>query len=98
MTDNGSCYVSRRFRQALKRHGIKHLRTQAYRPQTNGKAERFIQTLQRDWAYGRTYRTSNQRIQALPKWVRYYNDERPHRGLAGITPRLWNQRNREQPS
>ena len=98
MTDNGSCYISRRFRQALKRYEIKHLRTRAYRPQTNGKAERFIQTLQRDWAYGRTYQTSNQRTRALPKWVRYYNDERPHRSLAGITPKLWNQRNRGQPA
>jgi transposase InsO family protein len=86
MTDNGSCYVSRRFRQALKRHDIRHLRTRAYRPQTNGKAERFIGTLVRGWAYGRPYRTSNQRTRALPKWLRYYNHERPHRSLGMITP------------
>ena len=77
LTDNGSCYVSRRFRQALKRHEIRHLRTRAYRPQTNGKAERFIGTMLGGWAYARAYRTSNQRTKALPKWLRYYNEERP---------------------
>lgn len=86
MTDNGSAYVSRRFRQACKRWQIKHLRTRPYRPQTNGKAERFIQTLVRAWAYGRPYRTSNQRTKALPKWLRYYNEQRPHRALGMIPP------------
>ena len=85
LTDNGSCYVSRRFRQMLKRHDIRHIRTRAYRPQTNGKAERFIGTLVGGWAYSRAYRTSNQRTKALPKWLRYYNEERPHRSL-GMTP------------
>lgn len=85
LTDNGSCYISRRFRQTLRRCGIRHLRTRAYRPQTNGKAERFIGTLLGGWAYARPYRTSNQRTQALPKWLRYYNDERPHRSL-GMQP------------
>ena len=94
MTDNGSCYVSRRFRQLLKRLEIRHLRTRAYRPQTNGKAERFIQTLLRGWAYARLYRTSNQRTRSLPKWLRYYNEQRPHRGLAGLTPALQAQRSR----
>jgi transposase InsO family protein len=86
MTDNGSAYVSRRFRQACKRWQIKHLRTRPYRPETNGKAERFIQTLVRSWAYGRPYRTSNQRTKALPKWLRYYNEQRPHRALGMIPP------------
>ena len=86
MTDNGSCYLARRFHQACKRHGIRHLRTRAYRPQTNGKAERFIATAVRGWAYARTYRTSNQRTRALPKWLRYYNDQRPHRSLGMLTP------------
>jgi transposase InsO family protein len=86
LSDNGSCYVSRRFRQACKRLGIRHLRTRAYRPQTNGKAERFIQTLIRGWAYSRPYRTSNQRTKALPKWLRYYNEQRPHRALGMIPP------------
>jgi transposase InsO family protein len=70
MTDNGSAYVSRRFRQACQRWQIRHLRTQPYRPKTNGRAERFIQTLIRGRAYRRTYRTSNQRTKALPKWLR----------------------------
>ena len=86
LTDNGSCYVSRRFRQALKRHEIRHLRTRAYRPQTNGKAERFIGTMLGGWAYARAYRTSNQRTKALPKWLRYYNEERPHRSLGMQSP------------
>jgi transposase InsO family protein len=94
MTDNGSCYVARRFRQALRRRGIRQIRTRPYRPQTNGKAERFIQTMLRGWAYARPYGTSNQRTRALPKWLRYYNEQRPHRGLAGLTPALQAQRTR----
>ena len=86
MTDNGSCYVSRRFRQALRRHEIRHLRTKPYRPETNGKAERLIQTLLRGWAYARAYRTSNQRTKALPAWLRYYNADRPHRSLGMTSP------------
>jgi len=87
LTDNGSCYVSRKFRQACKRNGLRHLRTKPYRPQTNGKAERFIQTMLMGWAYKRAYRTSNQRRKALPAWLRYYNHERPHRALGMISPR-----------
>ncbi len=87
LTDNGSCYVARRFRQACKRHGLRHLRTKPYRPETNGKAERFIQTMLMGWAYKRAYRTSNQRTKALPKWLRYYNEQRPHRALGMIPPK-----------
>ena len=87
LSDNGSCYVSRRFRQACKQHGLRHIRTKSYRPQTNGKAERFIQTMLTGWAYKRAYRTSNQRIKALPAWLRYYNEERPHRALGMISPK-----------
>jgi transposase InsO family protein len=94
MTDNGSAYVSRRFRRLCQRLGIRHLRTRPYRPQTNGKAERFIQTLLRGWAYLRPYRTSNQRTRALPRWLRYYNEERPHRSLGQLTPLLRAQRDR----
>jgi len=86
LTDNGGCYVSRRFRQALKRHNIPHSRTRPYRPQTNGKAERFIGTMLGGWAYARAYHTSNQRTKALPKWLRYYNEERPHRSLGMRAP------------
>jgi transposase InsO family protein len=85
--DNGSCYVARRFRQACKRHGLRHIRTKAYRPETNGKAERFIQTMLMGWAYKRPYRTSNQRTKALPKWLRYYNEQRPHRALGMLPPK-----------
>ena len=87
LTDNGSCYVSRRFRQACKRQRLRHLRTKPYRPQTNGKAERFIQTMLMGWAYKRAYRTSNQRRKALPAWLRYYNHVRPHRALGMISPK-----------
>lgn len=87
LTDNGSCYVARKFRQACKRHGLRHIRTKPYRPQTNGKAERFIQTMLSGWAYKRAYRTSNQRRKALPAWLRYYNHERPHRALGMISPK-----------
>lgn len=87
LTDNGSCYVSRKFRQACKRHRLRHIRTKPYRPQTNGKAERFIQTMLMGWAYKRSYRTSNQRRKALPAWLRYYNHERPHRALGMISPK-----------
>jgi transposase InsO family protein len=86
MTDNGPAYLSKRFRQACKRWNIRHLRTKPYRPETNGKAERFIQTLIRGWAYHRPYGTSNQRTKALPKWLRYYNEQRPHRALGMIPP------------
>lgn len=87
LTDNGSCYVSRKFRQACKRHGLRHIRTKPYRPQTNGKAERFIQTMLMGWTYKRAYRSSNQRTKALPAWLRYYNHERPHRALGMTSPK-----------
>ena len=86
MSDNGSCYRSRHFRHACVAAGIKHKTTRAYRPQTNGKAERFIQTLIRGWAYARAYRSSLHRVSALPEWLRYYNTERPHRALGDQAP------------
>lgn len=86
LTDNGSCYIAHRFNEALEELGIEHLYTRPYRPQTNGKAERFIQTMLREWAYARAYRTSNQRAKALPKWLRSYNHERPHSSLNGLPP------------
>jgi transposase InsO family protein len=79
--------ITRRFRQACKRHALRHIRTKPYRPQTNGKAEHFIQTMLMGWAYKRPYRTSNQRIKALPGWLRYYNEQRPHRALGMISPK-----------
>jgi transposase InsO family protein len=86
MTDNGSCYVSRRFASACRRLSLRHLRTRPYRPCTNGKAERFIQTLLRGWAYHRPYPTSAQRTLKLPKFLSYYNHSRPHASLSRKTP------------
>ena len=86
LTDNGGGYVSHRFRQACEELGLRHLRTRPYRPETNGKAERFIQTMLREWAYQRPYRTSNQRTKQLVPWLRYYNHKRPHGALKGLTP------------
>ena len=86
MTDNGSCYRSRAFRDAMKALGIKHLRTRPYTPQTNGKAERFVQTTIREWAYATEYQTSNERKADLPKWLHRYNWHRPHASLAKKPP------------
>jgi transposase InsO family protein len=86
MTDNGSCYVSRRFRRTLDRHQMRHLRTRPYRPKTNGKAERFIQTMLLGWAYKRPYPNSKRRTAALAPWLRYYNEQRPHRSLGMNAP------------
>ncbi len=98
MTDNGSCYVSKRFNRALAELGLTHLYTPPYRPQPNGKAERFIQTMLREWAYARSYRTSNQRTKALPKWLRFYNQHRPHSALGHQPPQVRLRRDREQPA
>lgn len=86
MTDNGSCYKSFAFRRACKRLGIRHIRTKAYRPQTNGKAERFIQTSLREWAYAQAYQNSRQRKQELPVWLHRYNWHRPHAGIDDKVP------------
>ncbi|MGY4623012.1 transposase InsO family protein [Bradyrhizobium sp. USDA 4486] len=73
MTDNGSCYKSIAFRKACKRLRLKHIRTKPYTPKTNGKAERFIQTSLREWAYARAYNTSDERAAELPRWLHSYN-------------------------
>jgi transposase InsO family protein len=86
LTDNGSGYISACFGLACTRLKIQHLRTRPYRPQTNGKAERFIQTLLREWAYVRPYRTSGLRARALPIYLNHYNQERPHGSLGGRSP------------
>lgn len=86
MTDNGSAYVSRLFRVACHGLRLRHLRTRPYRPRTNGKAERFIQTLLREWAYARPYHHSWLRVRALRPWLRYYNHRRPHGALDGKPP------------
>ena len=86
MTDNGSCYISKAFAAACRNLGLKHIRTRPYTPRTNGKAERFIQTALREWAYARSYATSHERAQALPGWSHMYNWHRPHSGIRDKTP------------
>ena len=95
MTDNGSGYVSRLFRKACRMLRLRHLRTRPYTPKTNGKAERFIQSALREWAYGFTYQRSAERTQALDDWIHHYNWHRPHQGIGGISPmtRLMKSRN-----
>jgi len=86
LTDNGAAFRSREFRQACVELGIKHRFTRPYRPQTNGKAERFIQSALREWAYGWTYQNSEHRTQALAHWQHHYNCHRPHSGIGGVPP------------
>lgn len=86
ITDNGSAFRSQAFRIACHTLAIAHRFTRAYRPQTNGKAERFIQSALREWAYGQAYPTSEQRRAALPAWTHFYNCHRPHLGIGGQVP------------
>ena len=86
MTDNGSCYKAKTFAAACKALNLKHIRTKPYTPKTNGKAERFIQTALREWAYARAYQTSDQRKQHLPDWTHMYNWHRPHGGIGSKPP------------
>src|SRR5499433_3791251 len=86
MTDNGSCYQSKMFRTACKRLGLRQVFTRPYTPRTNGKAERFIQTALREWAYGRPYYTSQDRARILAGWLEHYNCRRPHGSLSGSPP------------
>ena len=86
MTDNGSCYRSPAFARACRDLGLKHLRTRPYTPRTHGKAERFIQTALREWAYARAYESSQQRAQHLPLWLHAYNWHRPHSSLKAQPP------------
>jgi transposase InsO family protein len=86
MTDNGPCYKSFAFRKACKRLGLRHIRTKPYTPKTNGKAERFIQTSLREWAYARAYETSRQRAAELPYWLHRYNWHRPHGSIGSVPP------------
>jgi transposase InsO family protein len=88
MTDNGSPFVSTLFARACRQLGLRHLRTRPYRPRTNGKAERFIQTLINGWAYARVYGTSHERTDALPTWLEHYNHRRPHGSLSHQPPAL----------
>ena len=86
LTDNGSAYVSARHTLACKALGIRHSRTRPYRPQTNGKAERFIRTLLQGWTYGAIYRSSTERTRALDGWLWHYNHQRRHSALGHQPP------------
>jgi len=86
MTDNGSCYKSAAFRKACHKLGLRHLRTRPYTPKTNGKAERFIQSSLREWAYAQPYAHSDQRTAQLQHWLHRYNWHRPHRSLNRLPP------------
>jgi transposase InsO family protein len=86
MTDNGSGYIAKLFRKALRMLRIRHIRTRPYTPKTNGKAERFIQTLMREWAYAVAFSSSDARAQDLPRWIAWYNGHRPHVSLGRRSP------------
>jgi len=87
MTDNGFSYVKNRsLRELLAQRAIRHLTTEPYRPRTNGKVERFHQTMGREWAYGLAYRSHHDRNQALPHWLNHYNTRRPHSSLRDRPP------------
>lgn len=86
LTDNGSAFRSKGFAAACQRLGIRHVFTRAYRPQTNGKAERFIQSALREWAYGFAYKHSIERASMLDRWIHHYNWHRPHQGINGVAP------------
>lgn len=86
MTDNGSCCKAKAFRAACRDLGLKHVRTKPYTPRTNGKAERFIQTALREWAYARAYPTSHHWADELPKWIHDDNWHRPHGGIEYAMP------------
>lgn len=85
MTDNGSCYRSHTFAEALGTN-IKHKWTRPYRPQTNGKVERFNRTLAAEWAYAKPYASETERTTAYKTWLHHYNHHRPHTGIDGQTP------------
>jgi transposase InsO family protein len=97
MTDNGSPYISTVHGSTCRELGIRHLRTRPYRPRTNGKAERFIQTMLREWAYGRLFSTSEERREALPFWLSHYNFRRRHGSLGHRPPGSRLAELREQP-
>ena len=86
MTDNGACYISGDFSKVCAELRLKHKRTKPYTPKTNGKAERFVQTSLREWAYAKAYDSSRQRADELPAWLHKYNWHRPHGGIKDQTP------------
>ena len=95
LTDNGPVFRSKLFRETCQKLRLRHLFTRCYRPQTNGKAERFIQSALREWAYGIAYHHSSERTAMLDRWTHHYNWHRPHQGIGGVAPasRLTESRN-----
>ena len=98
LSDNAKCYSSNAFTALCEREGIRQGFTKPYTPQTNGKAERFIQTMKRRWAYRYVFRTSAMRAESLRPWVKHYNHERPHRSLGKRTPMQRLRQYRQQPA
>lgn len=96
LTDNAKAYTSNVFRELCREKNISQSFTRPYTPRTNGKAERFIQTLSRKWAYGKSYRSSGAREDALRSWIKSYNHNRPHRGIGMKTPIVRLRESREQ--
>jgi transposase InsO family protein len=86
LTDNGSAFNAKSFARTCEQLGLKHSFTRPYRPQTNGKAERFIQSALREWAYGVPYNHSRERTAMLERWIHHYNWHRPHQGINGLAP------------
>lgn len=86
MTDNGSAFRSKAFAAACRELGLGHIFTRPYTPRTNGKAERFIQSALREWAYAFAYQHSDERADMLDRWIHHYNWHRPHQGIGGSTP------------
>ena len=87
MSDNAWAYTkNNKLARLLADNEIRHITIRPYRPQTNGKVERFHQTMAREWGYGQTYLTDRHRARALPYWIRYYNEQRPHSALGGNPP------------
>ena len=86
MTDNGSAYRSKLFRETVGKAGVRQLRTKPYCPRTNGKAERFIQTSLREWAYASPFSSSNERAKTVQPWLDEYNRKRPHSAIGHTTP------------
>ncbi len=86
LTDNGASYRSHAYRDTLAGFEIRHKRTRPFRPQTNGKAERFIRTLLEEWAYARPYRSNGDRRRALRRYLDFYNQRRPHTAIGGLVP------------
>jgi len=86
LTDNGGNYISHVFADMARTHSVRLKRTRPFRPQTNGKAERYIRTLQHEWAYSRPFHSNRQRLNALQRFINYYNRRRPHGGIGGAVP------------